>query len=168
MCTNGSGTNSVNPPVRFCRSRVAIRWRAQWQGLFDRAEHDRHVRREADGVGDFVGVQPFLGGDLVRAQDGADAVVEDLRGGSWKRPQPDLDQAAKVLVQRFAETFGAFGDFERGETVDVDPGRGSGHCPADVDVVVAVEVGMDAALQCHLGGTTGLGLGGAGGDVIEA
>ena len=32
MCTNGSGTNSVNPCVRACRSRTASRWRAQCTG----------------------------------------------------------------------------------------------------------------------------------------
>ncbi len=30
MCTYGSGTNSVMPPVRSCRSRRASRCRAQW------------------------------------------------------------------------------------------------------------------------------------------
>ncbi len=32
MCTNGSGTNSVKPPVSFCRSRVRTMWRAQCTG----------------------------------------------------------------------------------------------------------------------------------------
>ena len=32
MCTKGSGTNSVMLPVRCCRSRMAMRWRAQFLG----------------------------------------------------------------------------------------------------------------------------------------
>ena len=32
MCTKGSGTNSVKPPVSFCRSRVRTRWRATCTG----------------------------------------------------------------------------------------------------------------------------------------
>src|SRR5215204_221963 len=32
MCTNGSGTNSVKPPLRRCCSRSAIRWRAHERG----------------------------------------------------------------------------------------------------------------------------------------
>jgi hypothetical protein len=32
MCTNGSGTNSVNPPVSACRSRVRSRCLAQFRG----------------------------------------------------------------------------------------------------------------------------------------
>ncbi len=32
MWTKGSGTNSVNPPVSRCRSRVRMRWAAQLRG----------------------------------------------------------------------------------------------------------------------------------------
>ena len=59
---------------------------------------------------------------------------------------------AQVVGQRLAEALGALGDLERGEAVDVDVGRGVLHRPGDVDVVVAVEVGVDAALQADLGG----------------
>ena len=61
-------------------------------------------------------------------------------------------QPAQVVGQRLAEALGALGDLEGGEAVDVDVGRGLVHRPGDVDVVVAVEVGVDAALQAHLGG----------------
>ena len=33
MCTNGSGTNSVKPPVSACRSRKTSKCRAQFSGL---------------------------------------------------------------------------------------------------------------------------------------
>ena len=65
---------------------------------------------------------------------------------------PASMQAAQVVGQRLAEPLGALGDLERGEAVDVDVGRRLLHGPGDVDVVVAVEVGVDAALQAHLGG----------------
>ena len=61
-------------------------------------------------------------------------------------------QAAEVVGQRLAEALGALGDLEGGEAVDVDLGRDLVHGPGDVDVVVAVEVGVDAALEAHLGG----------------
>ena len=32
MCTKGSGTNSVKPPVSRCRARVRTMWRAQLTG----------------------------------------------------------------------------------------------------------------------------------------
>ena len=57
----------------------------------------------------------------------------------------------QVLAQRHVEAARAFGDLERGEAVDVDVRRDLLHGPGHVEVVVAVEVGMDAALQAHLG-----------------
>ena len=49
----------------------------------------------------------------------------------------------------------------------VDVGGGLLHGPGDVDVVVAVEVGVDAALQADLGGAELGGLARALGDVVE-
>ena len=57
------------------------------QRLLDRAEHDGDVRRQANTVRCLMGVEPFLGVDLVRTQDGADAVVEDLGRRSGERTQ---------------------------------------------------------------------------------
>ena len=57
----------------------------------------------------------------------------------------------QVVGERHVEPARAFGDLERGEPVHVDLRRDRLHRPRDVDVVVAVEVGMDAALQAHLG-----------------
>ena len=83
---------------------------------------------------------------------GPDLVVEDLGGGAGQRAQAGVHQPPEVVGERLAEPLGALGDLERGEAVDVDVGRRLLHGPGDVDVVVAVEVGMDAALQAHLGG----------------
>ena len=70
--------------------------------------------------------------------------------GSVRRP--GVHEPPQVVGERLAEPLGALGDLERGEPVDVDVRRGVLHRPGDVDVVVAVEVGVDAALQAHLGG----------------
>ena len=97
-------------------------------------------------------LEPLLGVDLVGAQHRADLVVEDLGRGAGQGAQPGVHQPPEVVGERLAEALGALGDLERGEAVDVDVGRGVLHRPGDVDVVVAVEVRVDAALQAHLGG----------------
>ena len=135
--------------------------------LLDGAEHDRHIRCETDAVGGFVCVEPFLSRDLVRTDDRADAVVEDLRRCTWERSQTDLHQSAKVVLQRFAEAFGSLCHLERSETVDVNAGCCFGDRTADVDVIVPIEVRVDAALQRHLGRAEGLCLGCAARDVFE-
>ena len=152
MCTNGSGTNSVNPPVSFCRSRVRTMWRAQCTGCSTEPNMIVMFESQPDLVGGAVGLEPLLGVDLVGAEDRPDLVVEDLGRGARQRAQPGVHQAAEVVGQRLAEALGALGDLERGEAVDVDVGRRLLHGPGDVDVVVAVEVRVDAALQADLGG----------------
>ncbi len=51
--------------------------------------------------------------------------------------------------------------------MDVDVRRPGAHGVEHVEVVVAVEVGVDTALQAHLGRTLGLGLGDAPRDLVE-
>ena len=155
MCTNGSGTNSVNPPVSFCRARVRTRWRAQLRGCSMAPNMIVTFERRPDRVRGAVGLEPLVGGDLVGAEQRAHRVVEDLGRRAGQRLQPGVHQAAQVVGQRLAEAPGALGDLERGEAVDVDLGRDLVHGPGHVDVVVAVEVGVDAALQAHLGGALG-------------
>ena len=58
--------------------------------------------------------------------------------------------SGQVLTEVHAEPAGAFGHLERGEAVDVDVRRDLLHGPRDVEVVVAVEVRVDAALQADL------------------
>ena len=99
-----------------------------------------------------VRLQPLLGVDLVRADQGADVVVEDLGRRAGQRLETGLLQAHQVLGQGHLGPAGPLGHLEGGEAVDVDPlGRrpdGAQH----VDVVVAVEVRVDATLQADLGG----------------
>ena len=114
-----------------------------------------------------MSLEPLLGVDLVRAQNGADLVVEDLRGGAGQRRQPRLFQSAQVVDERLAEAPGAFGHLERGEAVDVDALRCLADGPDHLEVVVAVEARVDAALEAHLGGAGGFGLGHSLGDVAQ-
>ena len=121
-------------------------WRAQWTRLLDGAEHDGDVGPQPHRVGRAVGLQPLLGVDLVRAQGGPDLVVEDLGRGAGQGTQPGVHQPPQIRRQRLAEAAGALSHLERGETVDVNVGGGLFDRFGDVDVIVAVEVGMDARL----------------------
>ena len=100
---------------------------------------------------DAVRFEPLLGVDLVGTDDRADLVVEDLRRGARQRREAGFLRQRQVLAEVHAEPAGAFGHLERGEPVDVDVRRDGLHGPGDVQVVVAVEVRVDAALQAHLG-----------------
>ena len=135
--------------------------------LLDGTEHHRHVGVQADPVRHPVRLEPLLGVDLVGAQDRPDLVVEDLRRGAGQRRQPDVLQPAHVRLEVFAEPLGAFGHLEGGEPVDVHVGHRVLHGPGDVDVVVAVEVRVDAALQGDLGGPHVPALERPLGDVVE-
>ena len=136
-------------------------------GLLDAAEHDRDVRAQADAVGDAMHLEPLLGVHLVGTQHGAHFVVEDLRRRARQRLQTGGHQALEVLLEADPRTTGALADLERGEAVDVDRLRRGAHGVDDVQVVVAVEVGMDAALQAHLGGAERFGFGHAARDLVE-
>src|SRR5690606_36204140 len=74
---------------------------------------------------------------------------------------------AQVRVERLPEAPRPLGDLEGGEAVHVDLRGRLLHRPGDLDVVVAVEVGVDAALQADLGGAPLPRLPGAPGDVVE-
>ena len=142
--------------------------RAQLRGLLDGAEHDGHVGAQPDRVGGAVGLQPLLGVDLVRAQHGPHLVVEDLGRGARQGLAARPPRAAhQVLGQGHPGPPGPLGDLQGGEAVDVDPLGGGPHGAEHVEVVVAVEVRVDAALQADLGGPLGLGLGHPPGDLVQ-
>ena len=118
-------------------------------------------------MGGAVRLEPLLGVDLVGADDGAHLVVEDLRRRARERLQSGLAQPGQVVGQGHARAPGSLGHLQCGEAVDVDVRRPGAHGVEHVEVVVAVEVGVDAALQAHLGRTLGLGLGDAPRDLVE-
>ena len=97
-------------------------------------------------------IEPFLGIDLVGAQDGPNVVVEDLSCGAGQRCEPCLLEPSEVGDQIFIEPLGAFGDFECREAMHMHVRYRVLHRLGDVDVVVAVEVRVDAALQGYFSG----------------
>ena len=133
----------------------------------DASVHDRDVRVETDAVGLAVALQPLLCVHLVAADDRADLVVEDLGGRAGQRGEPRILQPQQVVAQRLTVAPGALGDLERREAVNVHVGHSALHRTRHVDVVVAVEVRVDAALQGHFCGTEGSGLHGTVRDVVE-
>ena len=59
-------------------------------------------------------------------------------------------EAREVVGQRLAERGGALPDLERGEGVDVEVGHGLLHGGADLEVRLAGEGRVDAALETDL------------------
>jgi hypothetical protein len=74
----------------------------------------------------------------------ADLVVEDLGRGAGQRLQPGVLQSSEVGREVDLGTSGPFKDLERAEGVDVNLRRTGPHGGHDVDVVVAVELGVNA------------------------
>ena len=72
--------------------------------------------------------------------------------------RPASRSRTQVVGQRHPRAAGPFGDLEGGEPVDVDGRRRLADRLDHLEVVVAVEVGVDAPLQTDLGGPEGLGL----------
>src|SRR6266446_2129711 len=95
MCTKGSGTNSVNPPVSSCNCRMRRRRRAH------------HV-------------EPLASADLVRAELCAHLVIEDFRGGARQRSQALLFQINEKLRDRDAQRCGALMHFQGRKRMDVN------------------------------------------------
>src|SRR5699024_12862670 len=108
-------------------------------GLFDRTEHDRDVRSQSDAMRDAVGFEPFVGIDLVRAENGTDGIVEDLRCRPGKTRQTGIDESSQIVRERFVETTGAFGHLQGGETVNMQLRCGTVAGSSDADVRVTNE-----------------------------
>ena len=151
MCTKGSGTNSVKPPVSFCSARVRTRWRATCTGrstvpsmivTFDRSPTSCAVRCASSHSSVFT-----LSGQIT-ARTSSSRISAAVPGSV---ASPASLSTRQVVGERHVEPARAFGDLERGEPVHVDRRRDRLHRARDVDVVVAVEVGMDPALEAHLG-----------------
>ena len=98
---------------------------------------------------------------------GANVVVENLGGGAGQRLQPGVLQPCEVRHEVLLGSTRTLEDLERAEGVDVDRGRARAHRGHHVDVVVAVELGMDATLETDLGGALGFGLAHPLADLVE-
>ena len=133
----------------------------------DMAEHDRRGRAETDLVRGAHHLEPRRGTDLVRADDGADLVVEDLGRGAGQRAEPRLLQHEEEIPEVDAERRRALRHLERREGVDMDAGRRPLHRAADVEIGRAGVVRVDAALHADFGGAARPRLGGAALDLVE-
>ena len=75
--------------------------------------------------------------------------------------------SAEVFNQWFSQPSGTFGDLKCGKAVDVDIGYSVPNRPGDVEVVITIEVGMDAPLEADLGGAHSGRLGCPVGDLVH-
>src|SRR5688572_12171651 len=89
---------------------------------FDRAEHDGRVRPQSERVCDAMYLTPLPGIDLVRADDGADLVVQDLGRGTRKRREPRLLQLGQEVLDGDVRSFRSLPDLECGEGMYVHVG----------------------------------------------
>ena len=113
-------------------------------------------------------LQPLVGGHLVGADDRPDLVVEDLGGGAEQAGQAGRLEPQQVVAERLAEPPGPLVDLQGGEAVDVHARHGLVHGLGHVQVVVAVEAGVDAALEGDLGGPALVGLDHPPGHLVQA
>ena len=97
-------------------------------------------------------LEPLRGVELVRAEHGADLVVEDLRGGAGQRAEAGFLEPAQEGLERDAERRRALPDLERREGVDVHAGRRFLHRAAEVEIGLPGVVRVDAALHADFGG----------------
>ena len=159
MCTKGSGTNSVKPPVSRWRSRVRSRCVAQLVGTLDRAEHDRDVRAQARRRGPTRCTSSHWSLLILSGQSMARTSSSRI---SAAVPGSVLSPASFRRVRYVARSWP-----ERRAPSKTSSAlkawmwmrrRAGPHRRHDVDVVLAVEVRVDPALQADLGRAAGLGL----------
>ena len=96
-CTNGSGTNSVKPPVRSWITRNTFRWATQCGGVHVPVHHRRR-RPQAHLVRGAHDLDPHRGRQLALGEHPAHFVVENFGGGAGDGAQPGLPQADQPLA----------------------------------------------------------------------
>ena len=104
---------------------------------------------------------------LVRADDRADLIVKDLGRGPRQRAEPGLLELRQEVAQRQTERRRTLRYFQWREGMYMHIRQ---HCldrAADAEIGLAGIVGMDAALQAHLGGAAVDGLDDAPLDLLE-
>src|SRR4029453_5117371 len=131
MWTNGRGTNSVKPPVSACRARVRSRCRAQCRG--DSTWPNMMVMLERSPT------------EWATRWTSSHSSVVTLSGQMTARTSSSRIWGAGP-GRRAAPAGGPLGDLEGGEAVDVHGGHGVVDGLGHVQVVVAVEAGVDATL----------------------
>ena len=120
--------------------------------LLDVAEHHGHGRADSLGVRGLDDLDPARHRQLVGRDPLADAVVQHLRRGSRRRPQPSLAEALEHVPGRQPGHVAHVGDLHRRVRVQMDVRRRSLGDPQPLLVVRQAPVGMDARLHADLGG----------------
>ncbi len=167
MCTNGSGTNSVKPPVRCCCSRRASRWRAQLRRpstapymivVVERSP----TRCAASWTASHCSVEILSGHSTARTSSSRISAAVPGSDAS-----PASRSRARKASMRHAERRGALPHLEGAERVHVQVRHLALHRAHDVEVEVAGERRVDAALQADLGRAAVPCLARPAGDLVE-
>src|SRR4029450_13695876 len=143
MCTNGRGTNSVNPPVSACRARVRSRCLAQCRG--DSTWPNRMVmleRSPAEWATRWTSSHSSvvtLSGQMTGPASSSGVCVAGARAG--RAAPPGRLELQQGVAERLAEPAGALVDLQGGEAVDVHARHGLAHGPGQVGGVGAVGAG---------------------------
>src|SRR5262249_52470639 len=96
---------------------------------------------------------PLGRADLVGAEVQADVVVEHLGGCARERAEACIAEALEERADAHPKGLGTLPDLEGGEAVNVHPRQAPLDGLEHLDVEVAGEVGVDATLEAHLGGS---------------
>ena len=107
MCTKGSGTNSVKPPVSLLQGAHAQEVPRPVPVAVDVAEHDGGGAAQAHRVRRLHHLEPLRGVDLVGAEDGAHLVVEDLGRRAGQAGEARVLAGATDIAQREPQRVGA-------------------------------------------------------------
>ena len=97
-------------------------------------------------------LQPLFGIHLVRADDRANLIVEDLRRGPRQRAEAGFLEPRQEVAQRQAKRRRTLRHLQRREGMYVHIRQHRLDRAADAEIGLAGVVGMNAALQAHLGG----------------
>jgi hypothetical protein len=111
--------------------------------------------------------EPFLGVDFVRADNCSDFIVEDFCRGSWQRFEASVLETKEIGIERLLKPTSTLSDLECGEAMNVDIGNRVSDGTGNIDVVVAVEIGMDSTLKADFSCTEIGRLTSPLGDVVE-
>src|SRR5690606_19470324 len=165
MATKGSGTNSVMPPVRACRSRMRSRWRAQWMGRSTWpnmmvAVVLRPTPWAVSMTSSHSRVLTLSGQRMARTSSSSTSAAVPGR-----EPRPaSLRRRRKSATDR-PQGGGGLGVLQGREGVDMHVRAGRLDGVADVQVGLAGVVRVNAPLHAHLGAAPLPGLDGAAGDL---
>ena len=119
--------------------------------MLDMPVHDRRRRAQAETVRRPYDVEPLRRVDLVRADDGAHLIVQDLRGGARQGAQAGGLELSQKRPDRHAQRRRALRDLQWREGVNMHVRDRRLDGAANAEIGLAGVIRMDAALQADLG-----------------